>query len=147
MTTYEISRKSLTVIVIDKYGERTDLNAHGEPCITVDDLRAFVRELHQQGSFLQPLIAEAEAAAEPIDGCADRAAEIRDELLAEIDRRAEAGTIRDGVTTEQIEALRSEAGAAGDREQVTVCDRALAGDEAAIRECARVIRAARDVES
>ena len=45
-------------------------------------------------------------------------------------------------TTEQIEALRSEAGAAGDREQVQVCDRALAGDEVAIAECARVIRAA-----
>lgn len=38
-----------------------------------------------------------------------------------------------------IRALRGEAGVAGDLEQVAVCDRALAGDEAALRECKRVV--------
>lgn len=47
------------------------------------------------------------------------------------------------VTDEQIEALRSEAGVAGDLAQVAVCDRALDGDEAARRECQRVIDEAR----
>ena len=42
-----------------------------------------------------------------------------------------------------IEALRQEAGQAGDAEQVTLCDMALAGDDEARAECARVIRQAR----
>ncbi len=41
---------------------------------------------------------------------------------------------------EQIAALRSESGEAGDLEQVAICDRALEGDAGAIAECARVIR-------
>jgi len=43
------------------------------------------------------------------------------------------------VTDEQIKALRDEAGAAGDSEQVVICDRALYGDDAARDECASVI--------
>jgi hypothetical protein len=43
------------------------------------------------------------------------------------------------IDDEQIAALRTEAGAHGDREQVALCDRALSGDEAARAECARVI--------
>lgn len=46
------------------------------------------------------------------------------------------------VTSEQIEALRSEAGSAGDLAQVVICDRALDGDFGARAECARVIAAA-----
>ena len=43
------------------------------------------------------------------------------------------------VSPAQIRALRSEAGVAGDLAQVAICDRALAGDADARRECARVI--------
>ena len=43
------------------------------------------------------------------------------------------------ITNEQIEALRAEAGAAGDTAQVAICDRALDGDAVARAECARVI--------
>lgn len=43
------------------------------------------------------------------------------------------------ITTEQIQTLRSEAAEAGDAKQVEICDRAIDGDAAAIRECARVI--------
>lgn len=43
------------------------------------------------------------------------------------------------VTDMQIKALRSEAGSAGDLEQVAICDRALRGDDDARAECARVI--------
>lgn len=43
------------------------------------------------------------------------------------------------MTTEQIQTLQTEAGAAGDAEMVAVCERALAGDEAAVAQCARVI--------
>lgn len=43
------------------------------------------------------------------------------------------------ITHEQIQALRDEAGQAGDLEQVAICDRALEGDETAIAECERVI--------
>lgn len=50
------------------------------------------------------------------------------------------------VTVEQIESLRTEAAAAGDLEQVAICDRALAGDADAIAECERVIDAARGQE-
>ena len=42
-------------------------------------------------------------------------------------------------TTEQIEALRNEAGEAGDMAQVAICDRALDGDESAIAACGDVI--------
>lgn len=43
------------------------------------------------------------------------------------------------ITNDQIEALRAEAGEAGDMAQVAICERALAGDMAARVECAHVI--------
>lgn len=43
------------------------------------------------------------------------------------------------ITDSQMEALREEAGAHGDLEQVAICDRALDGSEADRAECARVI--------
>jgi hypothetical protein len=43
------------------------------------------------------------------------------------------------ISDDQIRALRDAAGTAGDLEQVTVCDRALAGSAAARRDCAKVI--------
>lgn len=46
------------------------------------------------------------------------------------------------ITDSQIRNLRTEAAAAGDTEQVAICDRALAGDTDAVKECERVIRAA-----
>lgn len=46
------------------------------------------------------------------------------------------------VTDEQIEALRTEAGEAGDLEQVALCDRAIDGDADARAKCERVIRTA-----
>ena len=41
-----------------------------------------------------------------------------------------------------IRDLRTEAAAAGESEQVSICDRALAGDQDALAECYRVIDAA-----
>lgn len=49
-------------------------------------------------------------------------------------------TTIDTLTDSQISALRDEAAAAGDLEQVAICDRALEGDDSARRECVRVIR-------
>jgi hypothetical protein len=43
------------------------------------------------------------------------------------------------VTDEQIEALRVEAGAAGDLDMAMICQTALDGDATARAECARVI--------
>jgi hypothetical protein len=43
------------------------------------------------------------------------------------------------MTVRQIQALRTDAGQAGDLEQVRICDAALAGDPEAIAECERVI--------
>lgn len=43
------------------------------------------------------------------------------------------------LTDRQIIALRTEAGSAGDAEQIAICDRALDGDRDARAECARVI--------
>ena len=43
------------------------------------------------------------------------------------------------IDDDQIRTLRTEAGAAGDREQVEICARALDGDAEAIEECCRVI--------
>lgn len=51
-------------------------------------------------------------------------------------------TTIDTITTAQISALRDEAGAHGDLEQVAICNRALAGDTKAIAECVRVIQSA-----
>lgn len=45
------------------------------------------------------------------------------------------------ITPDTIEALRTEAGQAGDLEMVAVCDQALAGNADAIAECERVIAA------
>lgn len=42
-------------------------------------------------------------------------------------------------TPDAIRSLRTSAGAAGDLAQVSICDRALDGDEAAIVECGNVI--------
>lgn len=63
----------------------------------------------------------------------------RARALAELVEALEAAN----VTTEQIAALRDEAGAAGDLEQVELCERALAGEERAALECRRVILDAR----
>lgn len=49
------------------------------------------------------------------------------------------------ITTAQIEALKTEAGEHGDTKQVAICDQALAGDEKAVVECARVITDAQAV--
>lgn len=48
--------------------------------------------------------------------------------------------------SDRIEALRDEAGAAGDSAQVAICDRALEGDREALAECARVIALAMQQE-
>lgn len=48
-------------------------------------------------------------------------------------------TTRTIITDAQIAALRIEAGQAGDREMVAICDAALAGSVTARAECARVI--------
>lgn len=50
-TSYTIDHDDLTVTVTQDNGERDDLNATGEPCQTLDDLRDFVRELHDQGAY------------------------------------------------------------------------------------------------
>ena len=42
-------------------------------------------------------------------------------------------------TPRRLHALRTEAGAAGDFDMVTICDRALAGDADALAECEDVI--------
>jgi hypothetical protein len=47
------------------------------------------------------------------------------------------------ITDEQITPLSYESGVAGDMEQVAICTRAIAGDEQARVECARVIADAR----
>jgi hypothetical protein len=46
------------------------------------------------------------------------------------------------ITTAQIEALQTEAAAAGDSKQVAICERALNGSARARAICARVIRSA-----
>jgi len=46
------------------------------------------------------------------------------------------------LTDTQIETLRAEAGQHGDLDMVAVCARALAGDQAALAECVRVIQLA-----
>ena len=47
------------------------------------------------------------------------------------------------VTDEHVAALRAEAGAAGDFEQVRICEAALTGDKDARAECERIIRGVR----
>ena len=46
------------------------------------------------------------------------------------------------ITVEQIQALRNEAGAAGDCLMTSICDGALAGDASSIAECVHAINAA-----
>jgi len=41
----------LTVIRTDEHGECFDLNAAGEPCRDVRELREFIETLHEQGAF------------------------------------------------------------------------------------------------
>lgn len=53
-------------------------------------------------------------------------------------------TTIDTLTDAQIEALRDEAGAAGDSAMVDICDAALTGDTEALR---RVVAAIRDAEA
>lgn len=50
------------------------------------------------------------------------------------------------ISDEQIEALRRDAGEAGDLEMVAICDRALEGDEAAQARCAEAISDARAMD-
>lgn len=45
----------------------------------------------------------------------------------------------ESVTDEQIEALRSEAGSHGDKKMVAICDKALRGNKAAIKQCVEAI--------
>ncbi len=51
MTTYSLDLAALTVLATDAAGETFDLNASGLPCATVDDLAAWIRELHEQGAY------------------------------------------------------------------------------------------------
>ena len=48
---HRVSNAFLTVIAVDERGEEHDLNAGGDPCHSADDLRAFIRELHEQGAY------------------------------------------------------------------------------------------------
>lgn len=57
--------------------------------------------------------------------------------------RAAAALLRNDVTDEHLRALRAEAGEAGDEAQIELCDRALAGESSARRECVDVIEETR----
>lgn len=48
---YSINIEALTVEHTDRYGETWDLNAKGEPCKNVGELRDFIRELYHQGFY------------------------------------------------------------------------------------------------
>jgi hypothetical protein len=48
---YTLNLAALTVTRTDPNGEQYDLNANGEPCKGIDDLRAFVVELNEQGFY------------------------------------------------------------------------------------------------
>jgi hypothetical protein len=52
-STYSIDTDALTVIRTDEHGEQYDLNAEGESCENVAELREFVSTLYQQGVFGQ----------------------------------------------------------------------------------------------
>lgn len=83
---------------------------------------------------------------EPADGGCERAAaeEVIRALWGEtgVREHARAWGLRWMATDEQIRTLSTEAGEAGDLEQVALCDNALAGDDEARAECAKAIRAA-----
>ena len=70
-------------------------------------------------------------------------------LTGDADEAVETGLILHPtvVTDEQIKALRIEAGASGDYEQVCLCDLALEGDRDARGECAATILAARQANT
>ncbi len=53
MDRYRINFSATTATVerLDAVGEVYDLNAEGEPCADLDDLRGFVRELRAQGAY------------------------------------------------------------------------------------------------
>ncbi|MGA0946249.1 MAG: hypothetical protein ACO3UW_10835 [Candidatus Nanopelagicales bacterium] len=51
MTTHSIDFARLTVIFTDENGERHDLNADGEPCETMRDLRSYIIELYDNRAF------------------------------------------------------------------------------------------------
>jgi hypothetical protein len=48
---YKLDLAHLTVLRTDEDGEVFDLNADGEPCTTMDDLRTFIVELCTQGFY------------------------------------------------------------------------------------------------
>lgn len=72
MSTYALDLDGLTVYITDGGGRR-DLNASGEPCRTLAELRAFIDDIYAEGGFKSSPDADAAPA---------RA--IRDRLLAEI---------------------------------------------------------------
>jgi len=50
MNTYSLDLATFTVILTEENGgERHDLNAAGEPCKSLADLRDFIYELHGRG--------------------------------------------------------------------------------------------------
>ena len=91
-TTYTL--RDLTVIATDGYGEETDLNATGEPCRTVDDLRAFVAEMCEQGLYgedvrdaliakIEPATVSCECGAWSGERCGHRAVDLADTVIVE----------------------------------------------------------------
>lgn len=55
---YRVDTDTRTVIRTNQHGEEFDLNAHGEPCEDLGDLRELVRELRQQGAYTAETEAE-----------------------------------------------------------------------------------------
>lgn len=51
MTTYSVQILELTVYATDSAGERSDLNAYGEPCKDREGLRGFIRSLCEEGAY------------------------------------------------------------------------------------------------
>ena len=51
MNTYSLDLAFLTVLRTDANGEVFDLNASGDPCADLADLRSFVSDLFGQGAF------------------------------------------------------------------------------------------------
>lgn len=96
------------------------------------DLRTFALETAKDNSVdyatgVRMMADEPTEVAAHLEGCS--ADDVRAWVSAETDR----------ISDSAIRRLRDEAGAAGDLEQVSLCDRALDGDDAALIECARVI--------
>lgn len=74
MTTFRVER--MTVAATDRHGQKHDLNAGGEPCTNMTEVRDLIRQLHRAGAFEFGIDGDhAEVTA--------RAAEIRDELLTQ----------------------------------------------------------------